>query len=87
MTSAANTTGSMGAYAIAIAATVECDDAGQDKTALAVYPVDQDADRGMQGDADEAARGQLQAERRLIPAGMGEEKYVHIGAHPSAHVG
>ena len=61
--------------------------AGEEEAALAAGGVDQGADRGLEGDADEPADGQHGAEGGGVPAGLGDEEHADVGPEPAAHVG
>ncbi len=58
-----------------------------DEPALPPRRVDQSADRGLNGEPQQAARGRDQPDRLLAPMLLGDQKDVQIGAERAAHVG
>ena len=62
-------------------------DAGDEQAALEAGGVDQGADRRVERDADQPARGEHRTEGRLVPVRLGKQEHPDVRTEPAAHVG
>ena len=85
--SAASTTGMVGRLDDGDGSDRQCPYPTDQERPLVRRRIDEDADRGVQRDPDQPARGQHQADRGLVPVRLPEQEDADIRPQPAAHVG